>query len=64
MDITGDAETPDFNPVEIVTKAISVSIAKAVVVLYTPYGLIVGADALYSMATALNFDPVELLADF
>lgn len=58
VDIKGDAENPDFNPVEIVTKAISTSIAKAVVVFYTPYGLIVGADALFDLATALKFDPV------
>jgi hypothetical protein len=58
VDIDGDADNPAFNPVEIVTRAISTSIAKAVVVFYTPYGLIVGADALFDLATALKFDPV------
>ncbi len=58
VDIEGDAENPDINPIEIATKAISTSIAKAVVVLYSPYGLIVGADMLFSLATALEFDPV------
>ncbi len=59
VDIKGDAENPNINPIEIVTKAISTSIAKAVVVLYSPYGLVVGADMLFSLATALEFDPVD-----
>jgi len=56
--ITGDLQNPDFDPTDAITKATSSAITTAVLNYYTPFGLVTLADGLFSLATALNFDPV------
>lgn len=56
--VTGDLQNPDFDPTDAITKATSSAITTAVLNYYTPYGLVTLADGLFSLATALNFDPV------
>ncbi len=55
--VTGDLDNPDFDPQDAINKALSKAITAAVINYYTPYGLVVAADALFSLATALRFDP-------
>ncbi len=57
--VTGDLNNPDFDPQDAINKALSKAITAAVINYYTPYGLVVAADALFSLATALRFDPAE-----
>lgn len=57
--ITGDLQNPDFDPSDAITRATSSAITAAVLNYYTPFGLITVADGLFSLATALKFDPVE-----
>ena len=56
--ITGDVDAPDFDPADAINKALSKAITFAVVNYYTPFGLVMAADGLLSLATGLNFDPV------
>ena len=56
--VTGDLQNPDFDPTEAITKATSSAITTAVLNYYTPFGLVTLVDGLFSLATALNFDPV------
>lgn len=56
--VTGDLQNPDFDPTDAITKATSSAITTAVLNYYTPFGLVTLADGLFSLATALNFDPV------
>jgi len=56
--ITGDLQNPDFDPSDAITKATSSAITAAVLNYYTPFGLISVVDGLFSLATALNFEPV------
>jgi len=56
--ITGDLQNPDFDPTDAITKATSSAITTAVLNYYTPFGLVTLVDGLFSIATALNFDPV------
>ena len=56
--VTGDLQKPDFDLQDVINKALSKAITAAVINYYTPYGLVVAADALYTLATALRFDPV------
>ena len=56
--VTGDTNSPDFDPTDAISKAISVAITTAVINYYTPFGLVTLADGLFSLATALRFDPV------
>ncbi len=55
--VTGDLDNPDFDPQDAINKALSKAITAAVINYYTPYGLVVAADALFSLATTLRFDP-------
>ena len=57
--ITGDLQNPDFDPSDAITKATSSAITAAVLNYYTPFGLITVVDGLFSLATALKFEPVE-----
>jgi len=56
--VTGDLQNPDFDPTDAITKATSSAITTAVLNYYTPFGLVTLVDGLFSLATALNFDPV------
>lgn len=56
--ITGDLQNPDFDPSDAITKATSSAITAAVLNYYTPFGLITVVDGLFSLATALNFEPL------
>jgi hypothetical protein len=55
--VTGDINNPDFNPADAITTATSKAISTAVLYYYTPFGLVLAADALFDLATALRFDP-------
>ena len=56
--ITGDINSPDFDPTDAITTATSSAITTAILHYYTPFGLVTLADGLFSLATALRFDPV------
>ncbi|MCP4877554.1 MAG: DUF748 domain-containing protein [Gammaproteobacteria bacterium] len=56
--ITGDLLNPDFDPSDAITQATSTAITTAVLNYYTPFGLVTLADGLFSLATALSFEPV------
>jgi len=56
--ITGDLENPDFDPNDAIRQAMSSAITAAVLNYYTPFGLVTLADGLFSLATALEFEPV------
>ena len=56
--VTGDIESPEFDPKDAVVKATSTAITAAVLHYYTPFGLVFAAESLFDLATALNFDPV------
>ena len=57
--ITGDMQHPDFDPADAITQAISKAITTTAILFYTPYGLVVLADGLFSLATALKFEPLR-----
>ena len=58
--ITGDINNPEFNPYDAIVKATSKAATVTLVTFYTPYGLIyAGGNALFDIATALNFDPLQ-----
>jgi len=56
--VTGDINSPGFDPTDAINKAISAAITAAVLNYYTPFGLVTVVDGLFSLATALRFDPV------
>ena len=56
--VTGDLENPEFNPNDAIQQAVSTAITAAIINYYTPFGLVTLADGLFSLATALDFDPV------
>jgi hypothetical protein len=56
--VTGDLQNPDFDPGDAITRATSSAITTAVLNYYTPFGLVTLIDGLFSLATALNFEPV------
>jgi outer membrane protein OmpA-like peptidoglycan-associated protein len=60
--VTGDINKPDFDPADAITTATSKAISTAVLYYYTPFGLVLAADALFDLATALKFDPVSFEA--
>ena len=60
--LTGDLENPEFGTGRIISKELSKAITSAVLTFYTPFGLVTAADALFSIATALRFDPLEFEA--
>ena len=60
--LSGDLENPDFGTGKIVSRELSKAITSAVLTFYSPYGLIVAGDALFSLATALHFEPVVFAA--
>lgn len=57
--VTGDLQNPDFDPGDAIRQATSSAITAAVLNYYTPFGLVTLADGLFSLATALKFEPVE-----
>lgn len=57
--ITGNLQNPDFDPNDAIKKATSKAITAAVLNYYTPIGLVIAADSLFSLATALRFEPIE-----
>jgi hypothetical protein len=57
--ITGDVNSPEFNPMDAVLKATTKAATVTLITFYTPYGLIyAGGNVLFDLATAMNFDPV------
>jgi len=54
--ITGDLANPNFEPHDVINTALTKAITAAILNFYTPYGI---ADTLFSLATALRFDPVN-----
>jgi len=56
--VTGDVNSPDFDPSDAIRKATSTAITAAVINYYTPLGLVTAAQGLYNLATALRFEPV------
>ena len=56
--LSGDLENPDFGTGKIVSRELSKAITSAVLTFYTPFGMVTAADALFSLATALKFEPV------
>lgn len=60
--LSGNLDNPDFGTGKIITEELSKAITSAVLTFYSPYGLIVAGDALFSLATALHFDPVVFAA--
>jgi len=57
--ITGNVNNPNFNPIDAIIKATSKAATVTLITLYTPYGLVyAGSNALFNIATALNFEPV------
>ena len=57
--LSGDLQNPDFGTGKIISRELSKAITTAVLTFYTPFGLVTAADTLFSLATALRFDPVE-----
>ncbi len=58
--ITGDVNSPNFDPMDAIIKATSKAATVTLITFYTPYGLIyAGSNLAFDLATALNFDPVE-----
>ena len=60
--LSGDLENPDFGTGKIVSRELSKAITSAVLTFYTPFGMVTAADALFNLATALKFEPVEFAA--
>lgn len=60
--ITGDINNPDFNPADAIKTATSKAVTTAILYYYTPFGLVLAADALFDIATALHFDPLLFTA--
>jgi len=56
--LSGDLENPDFGTGKIISRELSKAITSAVLTFYTPFGMVTAADALFSLATALKFEPV------
>ena len=56
--VTGDIDSPEFNPRDAIVTASSKAITAAVLHYYTPFGLVFAAGSLFDLATALNFEPV------
>lgn len=56
--VSGDIESPEFDPKDAIVQATSTAITAAVIQYYTPFGLIFAAESLFDLATALSFDPV------
>lgn len=61
--ITGDINNPSFSPGDAIRQATTSAITTAALLYYTPYGAVLVADKLYSMATALQFEPLVLSAN-
>ncbi len=55
---SGELDKPDFDLYDAINKALSKAVTAAVISYYTPYGLVLAADSLISLATALRFEPV------
>jgi hypothetical protein len=60
--ITGDINKPDFDPADALKTATSKAVTTAILYYYTPFGLVLAADALFDIATALHFDPLAFTA--
>ncbi len=60
--ITGDINNPGFDPTDAISQAASTAITAAVLNYYTPFGLVSVVDGIFSLATALRFDPVTFEA--
>ncbi|MCW8831012.1 MAG: hypothetical protein OQK32_05755, partial [Gammaproteobacteria bacterium] len=56
--VSGDIESPEFDPKDAIVQATSTAITAAVIQYYTPFGLVFAAESLFDLATTLNFDPV------
>jgi hypothetical protein len=57
--ITGNINKPNFDPMDAIIKATSKAATVTLITFYTPYGLVyAGSNALFNIATALDFEPV------
>jgi hypothetical protein len=57
--ITGDVDSPDFDPMDAIIKATSKAATFTLITFYTPYGLAYyGGSAVFDLATALDFKPI------
>lgn len=56
--VTGDINNPNFSPGDAIKQATATAITTAALFYYTPYGAVLVANKLYSMATALQFEPL------
>jgi len=56
--ITGDLDSPDFDPNEAIVQAITAAVTESILSFYTGFGLISLDDGKLSLGTALNFKPV------
>ena len=56
--VNGDTNNPEFDPNDAFKKASSKAITSAVISYYSPFGLVLAAEALFNLATAINFEPV------
>ena len=57
--VTGNINNPNFDPMDAIIKATSKAATVTLITFYTPYGLVyAGSNALFNIATALNFEPV------
>ncbi|HKI74326.1 MAG TPA: DUF748 domain-containing protein [Pseudomonadales bacterium] len=55
--VTGDVNSPVFDPSDAIRKAVAKAISVAVVNYYTPFGMLSVAKGLFNLATALRFEP-------
>lgn len=58
LPVTGDIDSPEFDPRDALVTASSKAITAAVIHYYTPFGLVFAAGSLLDLATALSFEPV------
>jgi len=59
LPITGDIESPEFDPTNAIIKATTKATTVALITFYTPYGLIyAGGNLLFDLATAMDFPPL------
>lgn len=59
LPITGDIESPEFDPTDAIIKATTKATTVALITFYTPYGLIyAGGNILFDLATAMDFPPL------
>ena len=56
--VTGQVDSPSFHFDKAIVKAVSKAVLDAVIKYYTPYGLVLAADALVDLANSLKLEPI------